>query len=88
MAVQDTCLVVLTSVPGKRTILSPLSCPGVWRPGAQQWLNMLTELRNRGVADVLIVCCDEAEGLPDTVWRYDGTAWHPLPSHPGDQGSR
>ena len=25
--------------------------------GAKQWMNMLTELRNRGVADVCIVCC-------------------------------
>jgi putative transposase len=35
------------------------------------WLNVLTELRNRGVVDVLIVCCDGLTGLPDairTVW--------------------
>ncbi|WP_344296301.1 IS256 family transposase, partial [Agromyces neolithicus] len=25
--------------------------------GAKQWMNMLTELRNRGVQDVIIVCC-------------------------------
>lgn len=32
---------------------------------------MLTELRNRGMADVLITCCDGLKGLPDairTVW--------------------
>ena len=32
---------------------------------------MLTELRNRGVGDVLIACCDGLEGLPEaieTVW--------------------
>ncbi|MGV2386359.1 MAG UNVERIFIED_CONTAM: IS256 family transposase, partial [Thermobifida fusca] len=35
------------------------------------WLTVLTELRNRGVDDVLIVCCDGLTGLPDaitTVW--------------------
>ncbi|MEQ7128773.1 IS256 family transposase [Actinopolymorpha sp. B11F2] len=35
------------------------------------WLNVLTELRNRGVDDVLIVCCDGLTGLPEairTVW--------------------
>ena len=26
--------------------------------GAKQWATMLTELRNRGLADALIVCCD------------------------------
>lgn len=28
---------------------------------------MLTELKNRGVADVLILCCDGLKGLPDAV---------------------
>ncbi len=32
--------------------------------GAKQWMNMLTELRNRGVADVCIVCCDGLKSLP------------------------
>lgn len=35
--------------------------------GAKQWATMLTELRNRGVADVLIVCCDGLKGLPDAI---------------------
>jgi putative transposase len=26
--------------------------------GAKQWMNMLTELKNRGIVDVCIVCCD------------------------------
>ncbi len=48
---------------------------GIWAgdgsEGAKQWATYLTELRNRGVADVLIVCCDGLTGLPDaieTVW--------------------
>ena len=28
---------------------------------------MLTKLRNRGVADVCIVCCDGPKGLPDAI---------------------
>jgi len=28
---------------------------------------MLTELRNRGVADALIVCCDGLKGLPESI---------------------
>lgn len=39
--------------------------------GAKQWMTILTELRNRGVLDVLITCCDGLKGLPDaarTVW--------------------
>jgi hypothetical protein len=35
--------------------------------GAKQWMSMLTELRNRGVADVCIVGCDGLKGLPDAI---------------------
>jgi len=35
--------------------------------GAKQWMTMLTELKNRGVADALIVCCDGLKGLPDAI---------------------
>lgn len=47
---------------------------GIWvqsGEGAKFWLGVLTELRNRGVTDVLIACCDGLEGLPEaieTVW--------------------
>jgi putative transposase len=48
---------------------------GLWAgdggEGAKYWLHVLTELRNRGVADVLMVVCDGLTGLPDavtTVW--------------------
>jgi putative transposase len=39
--------------------------------GSAWWLTVLTEVKNRGVEDVLIVCCDGLKGLPDairTVW--------------------
>lgn len=34
---------------------------------AKYWLAVLTELRNRGVADVFFVVCDGLKGLPDSV---------------------
>jgi putative transposase len=47
---------------------------GIWvqtAEGAKHWLEVLTQLANRGVRDVLIACCDGLEGLPEaieTVW--------------------
>ncbi len=35
--------------------------------GAKQWMNMLTELRNRGIQDVIVVCCDGLKGLPESI---------------------
>jgi putative transposase len=53
------------TVDGERDIL------GLWAgdggEGAKYWLHVLTELRNRGVADVLILVCDGLKGLPDAV---------------------
>ena len=44
---------------------------GVWLgdggEGAKYWLSVLTELKNRGVADVIFVCCDGLKGLPDAI---------------------
>ena len=36
--------------------------------GAKQWMNMLTDLRNRGILDACIVCCDGLKGLPDAIY--------------------
>ena len=35
--------------------------------GARFWAGVLAELANRGVKDVLIVCCDGLTGLPDAI---------------------
>lgn len=35
--------------------------------GAKFWQKVLSDLRNRGVKDVLIVCCDGLSGLPDAI---------------------
>jgi putative transposase len=34
---------------------------------AKFWMVVLTELRNRGVADVFFLVCDGLKGLPDSV---------------------
>ncbi len=54
------------TVDGERDIL------GLWAgEGAKYWAHVLTEIKNRGVADVCILVCDGLSGLPDavaTVW--------------------
>jgi putative transposase len=43
---------------------------GIWiaaAEGAKFWGSVLAELRNRGVKDVLFVCCDGLGGLPDAI---------------------
>jgi putative transposase len=35
--------------------------------GAKYWLHVLTEIKNRGVNDVLMLVCDGLAGLPDAV---------------------
>jgi putative transposase len=62
-------LVVGVDVDGFKHVL------GIWLQaggeGAKFWLSVFTELRNRGLKDALIVCCDGLPGLPDaieTIW--------------------
>jgi putative transposase len=43
---------------------------GIWiqsAEGAKFWMSVLTELRNRGLKDALIVCCDGLAGLPEAI---------------------
>jgi putative transposase len=43
---------------------------GIWvqaAEGAKFWAGVCAELRNRGVRDVLIACCDGLSGFPDAV---------------------
>jgi putative transposase len=62
------------TVEGKRDIL------GIWagehgdREGAKYWMWVLSEIKNRGTQDCLIVVCDGLKGLPEAI----GTIW------PGD----
>lgn len=50
------------NLDGERDVL------GLWLgptggEGAKQWMTMLTELKNRGIVDALVVCCDGSKGL-------------------------
>lgn len=54
------------NLEGQRDVL------GLWLgptggEGAKQWATMLGELKNRGISDALIVCCDGLKGLPDSI---------------------
>jgi putative transposase len=43
---------------------------GIWvqaSEGAKFWAGVCAELRNRGVRDVLIVCCDGLTGFPEAI---------------------
>lgn len=43
---------------------------GLWiaeNEGAKFWLNVLTELHNRGLKDILIACVDGLKGFPDAI---------------------
>jgi len=43
---------------------------GVWiaeAEGAKFWHSVLTQLRNRGLRDILIACCDGLSGLPEAI---------------------
>ena len=45
-------------------------CLGMWiadAEGAKFWQKVLTDIRNRGVKDILIACCDGLTGLPDAI---------------------
>jgi putative transposase len=62
---------VAVTVEGTRDIL------GLWAgehgdgEGAKYWLRVLSEIKNRGTADVCMVVCDGLKGLPEaieTVW--------------------
>jgi transposase-like protein len=58
---------------GRREILglwageAPSVTGGQVGEGAKYWLHVLTEIRNRGVGDVLMVVCDGLTGLPDAI---------------------
>jgi putative transposase len=57
-------LVVGVDVDGRKHAL------GCWiaeAEGAKFWHSVLTQLRNRGLRDILIACCDGLSGLPEAI---------------------
>lgn len=59
-------VVLRVTTSGERDIL------GIWAggdsgEGARFWLQVFTELKNRGVEHVLIAVCDGLKGLPEAI---------------------
>lgn len=57
-------LVVGINIEGQKELL------GIWisqNEGAKFWLSVLTELKNRGVEDILIACVDGLTGFPEAI---------------------
>jgi putative transposase len=57
-----TCLGI--DMEGKKDLL------GLWigqAEGANFWLNVLTELKNRGVEDIFVACIDGLKGFPEAI---------------------
>jgi putative transposase len=57
-------LAIGINLDGERDVL------GLWiqnTEGAKFWTSVLTNLKNRGVRDVLICCCDGLSGFPDAI---------------------
>jgi len=52
------------SLEGKKELL------GLWmepNEGAKFWLKVITELKNRGIEDVFVICCDGLKGFPEAI---------------------
>jgi putative transposase len=52
------------TVEGRKEVL------GIWtskNEGAKFWLHVLTEMKNRGVEDILIACVDGLSGFPEAI---------------------
>jgi putative transposase len=65
-------LAIGVNLEGERDVL------GIWfqrTEGAKFWLQVLTELKQRGVSDVLICCVDGLEGFPDAIEAVFPKAW-------------
>jgi putative transposase len=60
------------NLDGERDVL------GLWiqqSEGAKFWLQVLTELKQRGVRDVLVCCVDGLKGFPEAIEAVFPTAW-------------
>ena len=57
-------LAIGINLQGEKEIL------GLWiaqTEGAKFWLNVVTELKNRGVQDIFIACVDGLKGFPEAI---------------------
>lgn len=52
------------NMEGKKEVM------GLWiaeNEGAKFWMSVVSELKNRGVQDILIACCDGLKGFPEAI---------------------
>src|SRR3990167_5765005 len=57
-------LALVVNTEGNKELL------GIWiseNEGAKFWLNVLTEIKNRGVSDIFITCVDGLTGFPEAI---------------------
>ncbi len=70
---RKSCYVVMgVNLDGERDVL------GLWiqaSEGAKFWMGVLTELRQRGVQDVLIACVDGLKGFPEAIEAVFPQTW-------------
>jgi len=66
-------LVLGLNLDGKKEALALVI--GTGDESAKFWLKVLTDLRNRGLRSVCVVCCDGLTALPDAVEAVYGDAW-------------
>jgi putative transposase len=57
-------LAIGVNVDGQKEVLGLWTAP---TEGAKFWLSVVTELKNRGVQDILIACVDGLKGFPEAV---------------------
>jgi putative transposase len=65
-------LAIGVNLEGERDVL------GIWfqrTEGAKFWLQVLTELKTRGVQDVLVCCVDGLQGFPEAIEAVFPQAW-------------
>ena len=66
-------LVLGLNTDGRKEALSLVMGSG--DESAKFWLKVLTDLRNRGLRNVCVVCCDGLSGLPDAIEATFAEAW-------------
>ena len=57
-------LAIGVNIEGRKEVLGLWTAP---TEGAKFWLSVVTELKNRGVQDILIACVDGLKGFPEAI---------------------